>query len=236
MAREGGEGSASRHHRSLPPGKTWHPLYRRLGGPQSRSGQVRKISPAPGFDPRTVQLVAGRYNDYATRPTKGKKWLYDMIMFSVSVLFPSPHFNFLNSWTVRDIKFPLRCKWNLRSSGILHRVDSYRRFGTTYRFRNLWHLTTNMRCVTSQKNEEITVERLSRIQINQPTRCNNFTRLLLDFYVWLNMFRAPLRPSSGAYYCTWSLWLYRRRVAVKALLVVVWQTTTNNAATATLQR
>ena len=37
------------------------------------------------------------------------------------------------------------------------------------------------------------------IQINQPTKCNSFTSLLLDVYVWLNMFRAPLRPSSGAY-------------------------------------
>jgi hypothetical protein len=36
-------------------------LYRRLGGPQGRSGQVRKISPQPGFDPRTVQPVASRY-------------------------------------------------------------------------------------------------------------------------------------------------------------------------------
>ena len=47
------------------------------------------------------------------------------------------------------------------------------------------------------------------IQINQPTRCNNFTSLLLDVYVWLNMFRAPRRPSSGAYNCTRSLWFYR---------------------------
>ena len=38
-------------------------LYRRLGGPQSRSGQVRKISPPPGFDPRIVQPVAYRYTD-----------------------------------------------------------------------------------------------------------------------------------------------------------------------------
>jgi hypothetical protein len=30
---------------ALPPGKTRYPLYRRLGGPQSRSGQVRKILP-----------------------------------------------------------------------------------------------------------------------------------------------------------------------------------------------
>jgi len=36
---------------------------------QGRSGQVRKISPLPGFDPRTVQPIASRYTDYATRPT-----------------------------------------------------------------------------------------------------------------------------------------------------------------------
>jgi len=62
------------------------------------------------------------------------------------------------------------------------------------------------------------------IQISQPTRYNNFTSLLLDVYVWLNMFRALPRPSSGAYYCTRSLWFYRWREAVGALLVVVWQT------------
>ena len=33
MALEGGEGSASRPERSLPPGKTRYPLYRRLSGP-----------------------------------------------------------------------------------------------------------------------------------------------------------------------------------------------------------
>ena len=30
---------------ALPPGETRYPLYRRLGGPQGRSGRVRKISP-----------------------------------------------------------------------------------------------------------------------------------------------------------------------------------------------
>ena len=34
-----------------PPGKTRYPLYRRLGGPQSWSGQVRKISPSNGIRP-----------------------------------------------------------------------------------------------------------------------------------------------------------------------------------------
>jgi hypothetical protein len=40
-------------------------MYRRLGGPQGRSGRVRKISPPPGFGPRTFQPVASRYNEYA---------------------------------------------------------------------------------------------------------------------------------------------------------------------------
>jgi hypothetical protein len=30
---------------------------------------MRKISSAPGFDPRNVQPVASRYNDWATGPT-----------------------------------------------------------------------------------------------------------------------------------------------------------------------
>jgi len=64
---EGGEGSASHPGRSLPPGKNRYPLYRRMGGSQGRSGQVRKISPPRGFDPRTIQPVASRYTDWAAR-------------------------------------------------------------------------------------------------------------------------------------------------------------------------
>ena len=54
---------------SFTPGKTRYPLYKRLGGPQGRCGRTRKISPPPGFDPRTVHPVASRYTHYATRPT-----------------------------------------------------------------------------------------------------------------------------------------------------------------------
>ena len=55
------------HHApaALPPGKTRYPLYKILGGPQGRSGRVRKMSTPPGFDPRAVQSVASRYTDYA---------------------------------------------------------------------------------------------------------------------------------------------------------------------------
>ena len=37
--------------RPLIPGKDPYPLYSKLGEPQARSGQVRKISFPPGFDP-----------------------------------------------------------------------------------------------------------------------------------------------------------------------------------------
>jgi hypothetical protein len=50
---------------ALPPGMTRYTLYRRIGKSQGRSGQVPKIPLPPGFDPRTVQLVAIRYTDYA---------------------------------------------------------------------------------------------------------------------------------------------------------------------------
>jgi hypothetical protein len=64
------DGVGGQHHAPAaltppPPVKTRYPLHRRLGGPQGRSGRVRKTSPPPGFDPRTVQTVASRYTDSA---------------------------------------------------------------------------------------------------------------------------------------------------------------------------
>ena len=44
-----GEGSAARPGSSLPSGKTRYPLYRRLVGPQGRSGQVLKFSTPTGI-------------------------------------------------------------------------------------------------------------------------------------------------------------------------------------------
>ena len=66
-ALEGCELSAARPGRTLPPGKTPYPLYRRLGGPQGRYGRVENLV-LPGFDSRTVQPVVSRYTDYANRP------------------------------------------------------------------------------------------------------------------------------------------------------------------------
>ena len=38
-----GEWSAARSGRNLPPGKTGYPFYRRLGGPQDRSGWAENL-------------------------------------------------------------------------------------------------------------------------------------------------------------------------------------------------
>ena len=57
-ALEGGEWSAARPSPTLPPGKIWYPFYRRLGGPQGRSGWTENLVPT-GIRSRTVQhLVA----------------------------------------------------------------------------------------------------------------------------------------------------------------------------------
>ena len=59
---EGGEWSTARPGRTLPPGKTRYPLYRRLGGSQGRSGWAENLVPT-GI-PFRSQLLYG-----ATRPT-----------------------------------------------------------------------------------------------------------------------------------------------------------------------
>ena len=55
-ALEGGEWSAARPGRTLPPGKTRYPFYKRLGGPQGRSGRVENLIPT-GIRSRTVQPI-----------------------------------------------------------------------------------------------------------------------------------------------------------------------------------
>ena len=63
-----GEWSAARPGRTLLPGKTRYPFYRRLGGPQGRSGRAENLVPT-GIRSRTVQPVVSRHTDRATRTT-----------------------------------------------------------------------------------------------------------------------------------------------------------------------
>jgi hypothetical protein len=45
--------------------QTQYPSYRRLGGTQGQPGRMWEISPQPGFDLRTVQLVPSSNTDCA---------------------------------------------------------------------------------------------------------------------------------------------------------------------------
>jgi hypothetical protein len=77
-ALDGGEWSASLPGRSLAPGKgLQYPLYRTLGGPQSRPVWRQRLEEiffrhcrGSNLDRPVVQPVAWHYNDWATQLTK----------------------------------------------------------------------------------------------------------------------------------------------------------------------
>jgi len=60
---------------ALPPGNTCYALYRRLGGPQGRSGRWGKSLPSSEFDPRTVQPVESLYTIYK-KNQRDAAWQY----------------------------------------------------------------------------------------------------------------------------------------------------------------
>ena len=70
-ALEGGEWSAVHPGRTLPPGKTRYPFYRRVGGPQGWTGRAENLVPS-WVRSWTVQPVGSRYTNWATRPTDYK--------------------------------------------------------------------------------------------------------------------------------------------------------------------
>jgi hypothetical protein len=107
--------------RFLLPGKTRYPLYRRLGGRQGLSGQVRKISPPAGFDPHTVQPLASRYIDYGTRPT-----CYHICAFLYPVLPGVFHIKFLRFFW---LLFPNPCFANPSFVFYLSRLSEKCSFG-----------------------------------------------------------------------------------------------------------
>jgi hypothetical protein len=96
----GGEWLTPRPGRFTPGKETRYPLYRRLGGSQSRYGRVGKISPTPGMDP-TAQLVSSRCADYAYRLLKA--------MYSHKILVVNAEEN------TSHVRLRLRWKDNIRS-------------------------------------------------------------------------------------------------------------------------
>ena len=59
---EGGEWSAARPGRTLPPEKTRYPFYRRLGGSEGWSGRAENLVPT-GIRSRTFQPVVSLYTN-----------------------------------------------------------------------------------------------------------------------------------------------------------------------------
>jgi len=70
-ALEGSEWSAARPGRTLPPGKSRYPFYRRLGGPQGRYGRAENLV-LTGIRSRTFQPVVSHYTEAATHTTQNK--------------------------------------------------------------------------------------------------------------------------------------------------------------------
>jgi len=85
-ALEGGEWSAARPGRTLPPGKTRYPFYRRLGGPQSRSERAENLVPT-GIRSRTFQPVVSPYTNLATGPTEITKGIMKFQIYSARLTF-----------------------------------------------------------------------------------------------------------------------------------------------------
>ena len=89
---EGGEWSAACPGRTLPPGKTRYPLYRRLGGPQGRSGRAENLVPT-GIRSQTLQPVAQSLYRLSYRAHQPNQ---------VSFLYHSIHYRFCTVVCTQD--------------------------------------------------------------------------------------------------------------------------------------
>jgi len=101
-ALEGGEWSAARPGRTLPPGKTRYPFYRRLDGPQGRSGRTENLVPT-GIRSRIVQrnIITTEKLDVMSNCGPGRKEVVhtrDKKMKGYIVNIPSINSNSCAEW------------------------------------------------------------------------------------------------------------------------------------------
>ena len=116
-----GEWSAARPGRTLPPGKTQYPFYRRLHGPQGWSGRAENLVPT-GIQSRTVQPVVSRYTDWATWPMLF--WLCSCLMYTMYLVCKKSTY-FCAALNLQ-FSFPLLC---ILSCGTADVVLFYKIFG-----------------------------------------------------------------------------------------------------------
>ena len=89
--------STTRPGRFTPGKETRYPSYMRVGGGKGQSRRVQKISPTPGFYPRTVPPAASRCTDYAT-PAHTTNWCQissSTTLFTSNNRITPPHFDVL---------------------------------------------------------------------------------------------------------------------------------------------
>ena len=132
-ALEGGEGSASRLGRFLPPGKTRYPLYRRLGGPQDRSGQVRKISPPnriryPDRPVRSQSLYRLRYPAHINEPNT-KIFLKMSDVVNKTLQRNSVSKNVRSTWVYLFLLEVHNNGWRMSLSWVCERLSTVKDFG-----------------------------------------------------------------------------------------------------------
>ena len=145
-ALDGGVGVQHHAPAALPPGKTRYPFYRRLGGPQDRSGRVWKISPPPGFDTRTVQPVTSRYTDWAI-PAPGQRWYNVICHFRYLKLIRQTGFIPLLGTCQRKFK-----KAKGRPKGKPVCSSSYKRSGQRPQFQfYCQHFVVHIKCLVLRK-------------------------------------------------------------------------------------
>jgi len=148
-ALEGGEWWAARPGRTLPPGKTRYRLYRRLGGPQGRSGRAENLVPT-GIRSRTAQPVAQSlyrlsYPAHICWTNKVKFWIYVVWFINTANKFEGQdflskqfilvsnvcHLKELRQNLISDYQFCLKVRETLKSTGtsadffpeILHNLE-----------------------------------------------------------------------------------------------------------------
>ena len=124
-ALEGGDWSAESPGRTLLPGKTRYPIYRRVGGPQGRSGRAKNLVPT-GIRSRTVQPVS------VTIPTELPGPHYFICTLK---LMPKKHLvqcRYTSYRQKRDYRSPV-CIFHLLCSLVI-----FLRVGSSIRGRTFW--------------------------------------------------------------------------------------------------
>jgi hypothetical protein len=99
---------------------TWHPLHRRLGGPQGQSVRVREISPPPGFDPGTAQPIASRYISVVSSLYHLRRWNRQSVPKSWRIKFRSWRFSQKKEYHIQN-----RAKVSNQESLLLVEVIEY---------------------------------------------------------------------------------------------------------------